>query len=314
MWVYEETVDGKKLSETINSSHENVKYLPGIKLPDNVVAEPDLEKACQNAHILVFVLPHQFLPKLLPTIKKSMNKDAFAISLIKGIDFNEQGIVLLSDIIRKELDIDVSVLMGANVANEVAKECFAEATIGGTSSHAQTLQLLFQTCYFRINTVGNASAVELCGALKNIVALGAGFCDGLGFGNNTKAAIIRIGLIEMARVIELTTGNFPLEIMIESCGCADLITTCYGGRHRKCAEYFVLNPEKGWTVIEKELLNGQRLQGTDTCLELQKVLEASDVQFQDNFPLLHNIYEISFKGKPPNSIVDGLVAGEHIYE
>ena len=92
MWVYEEMVNvgtsaGKleKLSTIVNETHENVKYLPGIKLPENVVAVPDLAQACDNATLLVFVLPHQFLPSLLPTIKNSVHWGARGISLIKGL-------------------------------------------------------------------------------------------------------------------------------------------------------------------------------------------------------------------------------------
>lgn len=83
MWVYEEQVEGRNLTEIINEKHENVKYLPGVKLPENVQAVPELEKAVHDATLLVFVLPHQFLPRLLPTIKEKMNKDAAAITLIK---------------------------------------------------------------------------------------------------------------------------------------------------------------------------------------------------------------------------------------
>lgn len=313
MWVYEEEVDGRKLTEIINTEHENVKYLPGIKIPENVIAEPDLATACKGSHILVFVVPHQFLNKLLPVIKKSMDPNAFAISLIKGIDFDKKGMVLLSDIIRDALKIDVSVLMGANLANEIATEDFAEATIGGSVKYGQTLKYLFERPYFRVATVDNADAVELCGALKNVVALGAGFCDGLGWGNNTKAAVIRIGLIEMGRVIELKTGNFPLEILIESCGAADLITTCYGGRNRKCAEAFV-KTGNSWDVIEKELLNGQKLQGTGTCEELHKVLTSSGVNMDKDYPLFRNIYQIAFEGADPKSLVSGLVAAEKMIE
>ena len=90
MWVFEEEVqleDGstEKLTEIINSRHENVKYLPGIKLPCNVVAVPDLAKACQGATLLIFVLPHQFLPKLMPTIKASSHPSCRGVSLIKGL-------------------------------------------------------------------------------------------------------------------------------------------------------------------------------------------------------------------------------------
>jgi len=313
MWVYEEQIQGRNLTEIINTEHENVKYLPGIKIPDNVVAEPDLATACKGSHILVFVVPHQFLQNLLPVIKKAMDPNAFAISLIKGIDFDKNGMVLLSDIIRKNLEIDVSVLMGANIANEIAKEDFAEATIGGSVRYGQTLKNLLERPYFRVATVDNADAVELCGALKNVVALGAGFCDGLGWGNNTKAAVIRIGLIEMGRVIELKTKRFPLEILIESCGAADLITTCYGGRNRKCAEAFVKTGES-WDQIEKELLNGQKLQGTGTCEELHHVLTSAGVNMEKDYPLFRNIYNIAFQGADPKSLVAGLVAAEKLID
>lgn len=86
MWVYEELVDGgEKLTDIINTRHENVKYLPGIKLPTNVVAVPDLATACKDATLLIFVLPHQFLPKLLPVIKQNAHPSCRGVSLIKGL-------------------------------------------------------------------------------------------------------------------------------------------------------------------------------------------------------------------------------------
>jgi len=91
MWVYEEMVecpvDGsqKKLTEVINTHHENVKYLPGIKLPENIVAVPDLAEACKDATLLIFVLPHQFLPKLLPAIREAAHPNCRGVSLIKGL-------------------------------------------------------------------------------------------------------------------------------------------------------------------------------------------------------------------------------------
>jgi glycerol-3-phosphate dehydrogenase (NAD+) len=90
MWVYEEMVeteDGsmQKLTDVINTQHENVKYLPGIRLPENVKAVPDLKEACQDATLLIFVLPHQFLPRLLPTIREAANPSCRGVSLIKGL-------------------------------------------------------------------------------------------------------------------------------------------------------------------------------------------------------------------------------------
>lgn len=185
--------------------------------------------------------------------------------------------MLISDVIRKGLGIDVSVLMGANVAKEVALDEFSEATIGGrVKRNADTWQQLFNRPTFRVESTDDAAAVELCGALKNIVAIGAGFVDGLGFGGNTKAAIIRIGLVEMMNFCKKFYSGVKESTFFESCGVADIITTCFGGRNRKCADAFVTSG-KSWDELEADLLGGQKLQGTLTAFEVNKVLKMTNV-------------------------------------
>merc|ERR1719453_2927218 len=130
MWVYQEQVDGKNLTDIINTDHENVKYLPGIKFTDNVVADPDLTSAVTDASMLIFVLPHQFLGRICPQMT-TMAKGCRIISLIKGIEFEEAGPILISNMIKDAMGgMDVSVLTGANVANEVARDDFCESTVG----------------------------------------------------------------------------------------------------------------------------------------------------------------------------------------
>jgi glycerol-3-phosphate dehydrogenase (NAD+) len=298
MYVYEEQVDGGNLTDIINETHENVKYLPGFKIPPNVHANPDLADACSGATLLIFVMPHQFLKFPLSVIKKNLAPGAIALSLIKGIDFDDNGIVLISDIIRQGLGgIDCSVLMGANVANEVAKEEFCETTVGYTEERSGKLwQKMLNDKMFRVATVQDTVGVELCGALKNIVAIGAGFCDGLGYGGNTKAALIRIGLLEMKRFCTKYYDGVKTETFFESCGAADLITTCYGGRNRRCAEAYAKDPSQGWDKIEADLLGGQKLQGTLTAKEVHEVLKRTGDAAE--FPLFEAIYKISFEGAP----------------
>merc|ERR1711988_834015 len=167
MWVFQEQVDGKNLTDIINSKHENVKYLPGIKFTDNVIADPDLTNAVQDATMLVFVLPHQFLTRTCPKMT-GMAKGCKAISLIKGIEFEEKGPVLISNMIKHEMGgMDVSVLMGANVANEVAKDEFCESTVGyANKANGECFQRLFDCPTFRIGTTNDVAGTELCGALK----------------------------------------------------------------------------------------------------------------------------------------------------
>lgn len=321
MWVFDEQWNGESLVKIINETHENPKYLPGHKLPANVVAIPDLKEAVKGATMLIFVTPHQFLPRLFPDIRAGVGQDVLdagkvkGISLIKGIDYDDKGLVLISDTIRRGLGITTSVLMGANVANEMAAGQFCEATVGFSGeenrSSGELWQKLFQTETFRIDITPDAATVELCGALKNVVALGAGFCDGLGYGSNTKAAIMRIGLQEMVRFIrEFYPGAGSLSTFFESCGVADLITTCFSGRNRKCADSFA-KTGRSWEDLEAELLGGQKLQGTLTAEEVYKVLERANALAK--YPLFAMIRKIMIREAHPGDLVK-LYTEAHVKE
>lgn len=306
MWVFEETVNGRKLTEIINTDHENVKYLPGHKLPPNVVAVPDLLEAVKGADILIFVIPHQFVKKVCDTIKGHIKADVVGMSLIKGVDEGPEGLKLISEVIRENLGITMTVLMGANLANEVAEDKFCETTIGCKCKEiGPILKDLMQTKNFRVTVVEEADVVEICGALKNIVAVGAGFCDGLGYGDNTKAAVIRLGLMEMIAFARLfcTAGPVSATTFLESCGVADLITTCYGGRNRKIGEAFA---KTGKTIeeLEKEMLNGQKLQGPATAAEVNHILKRK--QMVEKFPLFNAVHQICFEGNPVKEFISCL--------
>ncbi|KAM4698655.1 glycerol-3-phosphate dehydrogenase 1-like protein [Rhinophrynus dorsalis] len=305
MWVYEEVIEGRKLTEIINQDHENVKYLPGHKLPRNVVAVPEVVEAVAGADILVFVIPHQFICRICDQLAGHVKPGAFGISLIKGVDEGPDGLKLISDIIREKLSIEVSVLMGANIASEVANEKFCETTIGCKNlQHGQIFKELMQTPNFRITVVEDSDTVEICGALKNIVAVGAGFCDGLDFGDNTKAAVIRLGLMEMVAFARIfCKGSVSTSTFLESCGVADLITTCYGGRNRKVAEAFV-KTGKSVEELEKEMLNGQKLQGPQASAEVYKILKQKHLI--DKFPLFVAVYRICYEGRPVQEFISCL--------
>eukprot|EP00398_MALV-I-01_sp_L67-1_P000149 gene149-399_t len=215
MWVFEEKVGGRKLTEIINEDHENVKYLPGYKLPENVVAVPDAAKVAEGCDILVIVLPHQFLPRLLASIKDSVKKSAVIVSLIKGqldieVEDGKPKIELGSELISNTLGIPCGVLMGANVASNVAAKEFTESTLALPASASEKVpqkvltacKEIFNTPTFVVGTCNDVPTAELCGGLKNIVALGAGFCDGQNLGISTKAAVMRMGLKEMQKFIK----------------------------------------------------------------------------------------------------------------
>ncbi|THD22921.1 Glycerol-3-phosphate dehydrogenase [NAD(+)] [Fasciola hepatica] len=241
MWVYEEEVDGKKLTAIINDQHENVRYLPGIKLPTNVVATPDLCYAAQDADVLIFVMPHQFLQRACTQIKSVLKPGAYGVSLIK-------------------------------------------------------------TSYFRMTIIKDEVGAELCGALKNIVAVGAGIIEGLGFGDNTKAAVIRLGFMEMKSFIYQFFGDRdPQEgTFLESCGVADLITTCYGGRNKRMG-IALATSNKSLQELEKEQLDGQSAQGPLTASEVYVMLER--LKLLDRYPLFTAVHRICTRELPATGFV-----------
>ncbi|XP_068304580.1 glycerol-3-phosphate dehydrogenase [NAD(+)]-like [Pyrus communis] len=306
MWVFEETLpSGEKLTDAINRNNENVKYLPGIKLGKNVVADPDLENAVNGANMLVFVTPHQFMEGICRRLVGKVKADVEAISLIKGMEVKMEGPCMISTLISQQLGINCCVLMGANIANEIAVEKFSEATVGYRENKeiAQKWVQLFSTSYFIVTPIQDVEGVELCGTLKNVVAIAAGFVDGLEMGNNTKAAIMRIGLREMKAFSKMLFSSVKDTTFFESCGVADLITTCLGGRNRKVAEAFARSGGKrSFDELEAEMLQGQKLQGVSTAKEVYEVL--SHRGWLDFFPLFATVHEICIGTLPPSAIVE----------
>lgn len=303
MYVFEEMVEGKKLTEIINETHENVKYLPGHKLPPNIIAVPDVVEAAKEADILIFVVPHQFIPGLCTALLGKIKPSAVGLSLIKGFAQGDgTNIKLISKIIEEQLKIPCSVLMGANLANEVAEDHFCETTIGCKDKVMGSLMKdCIQTANFRVTVIEDTEAAEVCGALKNIVACAAGFVDGLGLGDNTKAAVIRLGLMEMVSYVNQFHGGANIATFFESCGVADLVTTCYGGRNRRVCEQFV---KTGKTIkeLEDELLNGQKLQGPPTAEEVHGMLKGCNST--DKFPLFTAVHRICARELKPQELIE----------
>ncbi|RSH79709.1 glycerol-3-phosphate dehydrogenase [Apiotrichum porosum] len=307
LWVFEEMIDGKKLTDIINTTHINVKYLPDIPLSDNVVAIPDIAKAVEGATALVFVMPHQFLAKALDAIEGHVAPGAKAISLIKGVDVHGSDIHIFADVIEKRLGISCSALSGANIASEVALERFSETTVGyrkDKEDEGLLWQKLFETPKFRVQLIEDVDGVSLCGALKNVVAVAAGLSDGLGYGNNTKSAIMRIGLLETKNFcLEFFNDVKPETFLQESAGVADLITSCLGGRNRKTAEAFVTTG-KPFDVLEREMLGGQKLQGIHTAMDVHNFLKARNRL--GAYPLFDKVYHICWDGLAADTLTDGL--------
>lgn len=350
MWVFEEDytipADSKhaaetkagpqKLTKLINKLHENVKYLPDIPLPKNIVANPDIVDAAKDATILIFNLPHQFIARVCPQLEGKILPYARGISCIKGVNVSpEKGCELFSETIGEKLGIYCGALSGANIATEVALEKFSETTIAyapptcdskqptpeGSRRNSQdeatkktlhalpseyppldhdNLKTLFHRPYFHVHVIDDVAGVSLGGALKNIVALGAGFVDGLGWGDNAKAAVMRVGILESTKFGKAFFKTVRTETFTEeSCGVADLITSCSGGRNFRCAKMSVAEKKPIGEIEEREL-NGQKLQGTSTAYEVNAFLKKQGME--NEFPLFTAIYNILDGNAKPEDI------------
>ena len=176
LWIYDEVVDGKHLSDIINETHENTKYLPGIKLSRNVIAKTNLTASVEDADYIILVLPHQHMTSVLRLFSGKLKANSIVVSMTKGLKFTELGPELMSDIISKEWNCkNIAVVMGANVASEVAQNQIVDATVSSTDPQvAEKVSAIFNCSCFRTQTCLDMVTVELCGALKNVIALGAG--------------------------------------------------------------------------------------------------------------------------------------------
>lgn len=377
MWVFEEEYtipkDSKhydagsalctkpqKLTALINGLHENVKYLPGVPLPKNIVANPDLASAVEGATILVFNLPHQFIAKTCQSIVGKIVPYARGISCIKGVAVSDDGCELFSESIGRELGIYCGALSGANIANEVAQEKWSETTVAydppkmdskhptpqGTPQgshldltklnvdeqqqhpnkkvklqpklaplpseypplHHSNMKKLFHRPYFHVRMVHDVAGVSLGGALKNVVALAAGWVDGLGWGDNAKAAVMRVGIMEEVRFGKMffAESTRTETFTEESCGVADLITSCSGGRNFRCAKMSVAEGKPIGEIEEREL-NGQKLQGTSTAYEVYSFLKKEGKEGE--FPLFSAVRNILEGVNKPADIPDLIEAG-----
>lgn len=303
MWVFDEKVHGESLVKIINTAHENVKYLPGYPLPETIVAYPNVVDVCKTCNYLVFVFPHQFLDETLKDMVGHIREGSVGLSLIKGVSFLNGEIELVTDAIERVLNIKCGGLMGANIANDIANRDYCESTIAFPYDPkiAQDWQRIFNNELFQVRIIEDLACQQLCGTLKNIVATAGGLVDGMGYGQSTKAAILRRGFVEC---FEFAKWYFPdrgvkLETMMESCGFGDIVASSYGGRNRKCAEYFV-KTGKTFKECESDLLNGQKLQGVLAAAEIYKVLKKRNAIKQ--FPLTATIHLIDLMKAPPQAI------------
>jgi glycerol-3-phosphate dehydrogenase (NAD(P)+) len=221
------------LAQTITSTGENTQYLPGIALPETLRATSSLEEACDGAEVLVLGVPSHGMRAVLSDVATVIGPRVPIVSLAKGI---EQGtLARMTQVVREVLpDHDpacIGVLTGPNLAREVAAGQPTASVVATQDAFvAEWLQQMFMSPSFRVYTNPDVVGCEMAGALKNVLAIGAGIADGLGYGDNTKAALMTRGLAELAR-LGVAMGGDPLTFA-GLAGMGDLIATCSSPQSR----------------------------------------------------------------------------------
>ncbi|MFH1062455.1 MAG: NAD(P)H-dependent glycerol-3-phosphate dehydrogenase [Candidatus Omnitrophota bacterium] len=288
--------------ENINqllSKRENTKFLPGIKIPKNIILTSDLSAALNQAELIVLAVPSQFMRQVLKKIAKVEIGKAEFLSVAKGLELKTAK--CMSEIIREELgNVSLAALSGPNIAYEVAKGIPSAAVCASANKKLAVLvQDIFMNPEFRVYTATDLYGIELAGAFKNIIAIACGISDGLGFGANTKAALLTRGLAEITRLGVAMGARY--KTFSGLAGMGDLVTTCFSqrSRNRGFGEQ-IGRGNKMADVLKQTDMVVEGVFTTKTALKLAK-------QYDVLLPITQAVYKVLYQGAKPISAMHSLM-------
>ena len=300
LWVYEED-----LAERIASTRENDLYLPGFPLHKSLRVTHDLGAAVSGKGVVLMVTPSHVTRGVLARIADKAEPDAYFVCAAKGI---EDGTLMtmdrvLEDVLPKSAHRRLAFLSGPSFAKEVIKKMPTAVSVASRDKETATkIQSVFNTDYFRVYTNPDVIGVELGGALKNVIAIAAGCSDGLGFGHNTRAALITRGLAEIAR-LGVAMGANPLTFSGLS-GMGDLVLTCTGELSRNRTVGYELG--RGGKL--DDILGGMVMvaEGVKTSKAAYLLAKKHGVPM----PIVAEVHALLYDGKPPGRVVKDLMTRE----
>lgn len=296
-------------ADEINLQHTNKKYLPNIELPHQIHAYSNMAEVVNHVETIVLVTPTKSIRDVLKTLNEQLTQPVSIIHASKGIE--PDSLKRISEIIEEEVDHQfiksITVLSGPSHAEEVCLRQPTTVTVSSTNTHAcEAAQDLFINEYFRVYTNEDIIGVELGGALKNIIALGTGICNGLGYGDNTRAALITRGLAEITRLGKQMGAN-PLTFSGLT-GIGDLIVTCTSTHSRNWRAGYEIGQGKALTDVLHNM--GMAVEGVRTTLAAYQLAQKYKVEM----PITTELYHVLFKDKDPKKAVDDLMRRERTHE
>lgn len=300
--------NGSQVQE-INERRTNERFLPGVKLPPNIRATTNAEQAAAHAKTLIFVAPSSAMREIARLVKSYVSPDQLIVHATKGFEIEtlKRMSTVLSDELTQIDPQNIVVLSGPSHAEEVIRRCPTTVVVASENKEsAEAAQNLFINSYFRVYTNPDVLGVELAGALKNIIALGAGMSDGLGFGDNAKAALLTRGLAEIGRLGAAMGAN--LLTFAGLAGVGDLIVTGTSKHSRNWRAGYML---AGGMPLEEVLSSlGMVVEGVRTTKAAVSLAETFGVEM----PIAAELRAVLFDGKHPRSAVEALMGRGRTHE
>ncbi|MDD2401585.1 MAG: NAD(P)H-dependent glycerol-3-phosphate dehydrogenase [Clostridia bacterium] len=298
----------KEKVETLNRTRENIHYLPGVMLPTGIVATTDLEEALNAKKYVILSVPSAKTRQLCKNIKGLINEDQILINTSKGIETDT--LKRMSEVIEEELvdkSPQIAVLSGPSHAEEVGKDIPTAVVIGSKNRKvAEEIQNVFMSPKFRVYTNPDMIGIELGAALKNVIALGTGIADGIGYGDNTKAALITRGLTEIARLGEAVGAD--VRTFAGLTGIGDLIVTCTSMHSRNRRAGILIGKGDPLDVVLKKV--GMVVEGVTATEAGYKLGE----KYKISMPICQQTYEVLFNNKNPKEAVVELMMRQKTHE
>jgi len=290
----------------LREHREHKHRLPGVKLPDSILVTDDLEKACSGKDLVVFSVASPFVRSVAKEASPLVPEGQKVVNVAKGIE--EASLSTLRDILVEEIpQADVSVLSGPSHAEEVAVGMPTTVVVGSPSkASAILIQEIFMNDVFRVYISPDVIGIELGGSVKNVIALAAGVCDGLGFGDNTKAALITRGIAEITR-LGVAMGA-ETETLGGLSGIGDLIVTCTSKHSRNHNAGFLIG--KGYSVEDALKEVNQVVEGVYSARAVSRLAQ----KYQVSMPIVEQICNVLFENMDVNDAIQNLLTRDRCKE
>ncbi len=283
----------------LNTEHEHKEKLPGVKLPEDMRFTTNLEEAVKGRDLLVLAVPSPFTRSTAHMLRNVVEEQQIILDVAKGVE--ENTLYTLSQIIKEEVpQANVAVLSGPSHAEEVGKGIPTTCVVGSHDKKtAEFLQNIFMNEVFRVYTSNDVLGIELGGALKNVVALAAGIADGLGYGDNTKAALITRGIAEITRLGVAMGGK--AETFYGLTGIGDLIVTCASMHSRNRRAGILIG--KGSTMQEAMEEVKMVVEGVYSTRAAVSLAEKYHIEM----PIIEQVNAVLFENKSADEAVRDLM-------